>query len=448
MNQRLKLSLILTLLVMLTLTFSACDSGETDEAIRRDEPITKEVGEVNEIAEILEKSNEDDEIIIVLEEGNYDQEIQITNDYDFEKITLIAEEEHEAEINAPIYIYNSEKIVIKDMKIAESEGNAINLENSREIIIKNNKIKNNDYFGVLVNDESHAKIVDNTINNNGLVEDYPGVKTENSSNVLIEDNKITNHNNDGVQIYEESSSKIINNEIIENEANGVRINAESHVDLEGNSIKENQIHGILSSNASIIVKENVINNNNQDGIIIEPELTPFDTWDWSEDNDVIIEDNIIKYNNITGIVNWAGNGSVIQNNDIKGRIGISMIDYLKPINISVENNNLNNMLPFFLQDTKENSFNINLLNNYVETTEFNQNELDTYLQDGDVRYNDEEPNYIHLFYLADPEHKNENLVNEIFENNDNQFIPKANTYNINLIDYEEDHTGKIIGRVN
>ncbi len=445
MKQIVKLSLIFTLLIMLILSFSACDSGETEEAVREDEPITETASEVSELIEILENLSEDDKAIIELEKGSYDQEIIINDDFEFEELTLIAEEEYETEINASVSIFDNKRVTLKDFEITESEGNAIHIENSEKITIENNIIENNDYFGI-IGIESNVEIIKNRINNNGLAEDYPGVKIEKSSDSLIENNEITNNNNNGIEIFEDSTSEIINNKIIENENNGVYINNESHSTLKNNSIKENQIHGIMNSNASIIARENVINNNNSAGILIKPKETPFETWEWNEDNEIKIEDNEIKFNKIAGIENWAGEGSLIQNNSLKGKVGISIMDYLKPMDISVEDNHLNNKLPFFLQDTKENSFRIEVLNNDIEPTKFNQEELENYLQDGDVRYENEEPEFIHLFYLADPEYKNENLIGEIFENN-NEFIPDADRYNIDLIDYEKDHTGEIIGIV-
>lgn len=166
-----------------------------------------------------------------------------------------------------IYVRSSEFVIENDNVISNNRINGILIDSSNSTIIRRNDIILNNSNSSL---ECGIKVVNSSRivieNGNRISENGRGVCLFNSRETIISNNTISNNRKNGV--YGEGGSIIIENknQIVENGSIGIHIDRGRTVIRGDNNISRNNSQGIYSIGNHITIRQNVINNNAQNGI--------------------------------------------------------------------------------------------------------------------------------------------------------------------------------------
>ncbi|WP_295114828.1 nitrous oxide reductase family maturation protein NosD [uncultured Methanobrevibacter sp.] len=184
--------------------------------------------------------------------------------------------------------------------------------------------------GIVVTGADYVKIIDNDISGKGN-----GIVSIGTKYLNVTKNSIVKNSKSGIVIADSGSTYVFNNKISNNGLDGVGISKSNKVYIHGNIISGNDRHGVYVDKTvngvnygegpkNIYINKNTIENNKQDGILIQ-----------NAGDNINIKSNSIESNKGNGIsIAHIGDNS-IQSNVITDNYqnGIKFFDsYIKPKN--------------------------------------------------------------------------------------------------------------------
>jgi len=223
------------------------------------------VSDVDELEKELNNLEEDDEAVIILKPGKYESRIKIDDEYQFSKLTIAAEEKHEATITEGIKLINTNNVTLSGLEIINEADRAevgIGAWHSNNVSFKQNFIEGFDKFGLYVTSYSGNR--DN--------------ETEGKKyNANIRENEIVNESKGGIHIQGSEIAADLKDNIINNCLRGVWIDRGAEAVIKNNEFNEN----IISLYLTEISEDNFIAQNNN---IFAQEFDINKTW--MEDADI------------------------------------------------------------------------------------------------------------------------------------------------------------------
>jgi parallel beta-helix repeat protein len=200
---------------------------------------------------------------------------------------------------------------------------------ANDVTIENLYIKNSGTSGcgIYLGKPGGAQITNCIIKDNILYNNYRGIHTYNSKDSEIDDNLIFENNGDGVLLVNSNENIIKNNLIYNNIGSGILLKDSDSITINNNEIfvigEGSQKYGIhikidSGDSKDNIINDNLIFDNNEDGIYIE-----------NSDHNTIKNNEIyndVTENQLNGIHIKESDNNIIQNNnkdlDLDGNKGI------------------------------------------------------------------------------------------------------------------------------
>jgi parallel beta-helix repeat (two copies) len=172
-----------------------------------------------------------------------------------------------------ILVNNTSNVTISNDSISSTKGTAVLVNKSSSVTIKNDTVSNS-VTGINVTNSKNTKITNSTIKNNK----GDGITVESSVNTTINKDKITGNAKRGIKIYK-STNTTVNGSTLEHNGNysnvgrlsdesAVYVQNSSNTKITGNNINNNSQGVTTKDTSKVTIKNNTINDNYADGIIL------------------------------------------------------------------------------------------------------------------------------------------------------------------------------------
>lgn len=239
-----------------------------------------------------------------------------------------------------IELDGSDDNILQNNHVKSGANDGIQVFDSDNNSLKDNHIENNEGLGIDLNVADNNIIENNLIEYNGAYGVYMGGGNINeNNNNIIDGNTILGHDRGGIKLTSANNigNIIKDNHIENNDENGIELNGENENNIHDNVIENNYILGNEENGIQMLnvnynyIKDNFIKDNEGDGIYVG-----------GTSSSNILEGNNI-YDNYRGIIfHDEANLNVVENSEIYGAgVGISLSGYNTSLNL-LENNEIYN----------------------------------------------------------------------------------------------------------